>query len=287
MTDQAAENEQRWDTRLAVNALSSRSWTLGQDLECYERLGVERITVFLPKLLEHGLEHGLDAAVAEITGRGLTVDGILPGTAFDLSDEGSWPRTRDAMMLALDVAGRLGASTLQTTGGSARGRAFEWAVERFGRASAPVVAAAAEAGIKVALEPTRPQFAHVGFVHTLRDGLTLAEQLGIWLIPDTAHIWWESDVAGLLAAGAPRFAAVQVADLAFDAPVLERLVPGDGVVPIGSMLAATIAAGFPGPFELEIIGGAIEREGYESSIERALAFLTALLAGSGDPGQGP
>ena len=186
------------------------------------------------------------------------------------------------MILALDVAGRLGASTLQTTGGSARGRPFEWAVGQFGRASAPVVVAAAEAGIKMALEPTRPQFAHVGFVHTLRDGLALAEQLGMWLIPDTAHIWWESDVAGL-PAGAPRFAVVQVADLAFDAPVLERLVPGDGMVPIGSMLAATLAAGFPGPFELEIIGGAIEREGYESSIERSLAYLTALLAGSWQP----
>ena len=277
-------DEHRWDPRLAVNALSSRSWTLQQDLDCYERLGIERVTVYLPKLLDHGASagHGLDEAIDQITGRGLTVDGILPGTAFDLSDEGSWSRTRDAMTLALDVARRLGATTLQTTGGSARGRAFEWAADQFGRASAPVLGAAAEAGIKVALEPTRPQFAHVGFVHTLRDGLALAEELGIWLIPDTAHIWWESDVVGLLSAGASagRFAVVQVADLAFDGPVLERLVPGDGEVPIGSMLEATLAAGFPGPFELEIIGGAIEREGYESCIERSLAYLTALLAGS-------
>jgi sugar phosphate isomerase/epimerase len=282
VTNQAADEDHRWDTRLAVNALSSRGWTLQQDLDCYEHLGIERITVTLPKLVDHGL----DDAVDQITGRGLTVDGILPGTAFDLCDEGSWSRTRDAMILAIDVAGRLGATTLQTTGGSARGRAFEWAADQFGRASAPVVGAAAEAAIKVALEPTRPQFAHVGFVHTLRDGLALAEELGIWLIPDTAHIWWESDVAGLLSAGAAaaRFAVVQVADLAFDAPVIERLVPGDGVVPIGSMLATTLAAGFPGPFELEIIGGAIEREGYGSCIERSLAFLSALLAGFGGPG---
>jgi sugar phosphate isomerase/epimerase len=282
VTDQATDDEHRWDTRLAVNALSSRNWTLQQDLDCYERLGIERITVTLPKLVDHGLNDAVD----QITGRGLTVDGILPGTAFDLCDEGSWSRTRDAMTLAIDVARRLGAATLETTGGTARGRPFEWAADQFGRASAPIVGAAAEAGIKVALEPTRPQFAHVGFVHTLRDGLALIEELGIWLIPDTAHIWWEPDVAGLLSAGAAAgsFAVVQVADLAFDAPVLERLVPGDGMVPIGSMLATTLAAGFAGPFELEIIGGGIEREGYESCIERSLAYLTALLAGSGGPG---
>jgi sugar phosphate isomerase/epimerase len=183
------------------------------------------------------------------------------------------------MTMALGVAGRLGASTLQTTGGSAGGRPYEWAVDQFVRASAPVLGAAAEAGIRVALEPTRPQFAHVGFVHTLRDGLALAGGLGIWLVPDTAHIWWEPDVAGLLAAGAPLFAAVQVADLAFGAPVLERLVPGDGAVPIASMLAMTLEAGFGGPFELEIIGSAIESEGYESAIGRSLAYLSALLAG--------
>ena len=266
----------RWDSRLAVNSLSSRNWTLRQDLDCYERLGIGRITVYLPKLLEAGVE----SAVAEISGRQLRVDGILAGRAFDLVDEGSWPRTRDAMMTAIEVAHQLGASTLQTTGGSAGGRPYEWAAERFGLALAPVAAAAAAAGIRIALEPTRPQFAHVGFVHTLRDGLALAADLGILLVPDTAHSWWEPGVNGLLAGGVDRFAVVQLADLAFGAPVLERLVPGDGAVPIGPMLAATVGAGFPGPFELEIIGSAIESEGYESAIARSLTHLTTLLAGA-------
>jgi len=279
-TEAPDEAAPRWDSRLGVNALSSRSWTLAQDLECYERLGVERISVYLPKLLNAGLDH----AVAAITGRGLKVDGILPGLAFDLGDQGSWGRTRDAMILAVEVASRLGAPTLQTTGGSARGRDFEWAAVQFAKACAPVIAVAAEAGIRVALEPTRPQFAHVGFVHTLRDGLALAEELGIWLVPDTAHTWWEPGLAGLLTRGAPHFAVMQVADLALDAPVLERLVPGDGGLPIGSMLAAAIEAGFGGPFELELIGSRIESEGYERAVERSLSWLTAVLAGDTDPG---
>jgi sugar phosphate isomerase/epimerase len=182
------------------------------------------------------------------------------------------------MLTAIEVAKLLGATTLQTTGGSGGGRPYEWAVERFGRAIAPVAAEAARADIRIALEPTRPQFAHVGFVHTLRDGLALAADLGLSLVPDTAHSWWEPGFVGLLSSGAPHFAVVQVADLAFGAPVLERLVPGDGAVPIGSMLAATVAGGFPGPFELEIIGSAIEHEGYESAIARSLTHLTSLLA---------
>jgi sugar phosphate isomerase/epimerase len=268
------EARPRWDPRLGVNALSSRDWSLRQDLDCYERLGIERISVYLPKLLDAGL----DDAVDEITGRGLRVDGILAGRAFDLLDERSWPRTHDAMLTALDVAQSLGAGILQTTGGSGGGRPYEWAFERFVRAIAPVAAEAAAVGIRIALEPTRPQFAHVGFVHTLRDGVALASDLGLSLVPDTAHSWWEPGFTGLLSSGAPHFAVLQVADLAFTGPVLERLVPGDGALPIGSMLAAAVAGGFVGPFELEIIGSAIEREGYESAIARSLNYLTSLLA---------
>jgi sugar phosphate isomerase/epimerase len=259
-----------------VNALSSRGWTLRQDLDCYERLGVERITVYLPKMLDAGL----DEAIAEIVGREFKVDGILAGTAFDLGHAASWPATQDAMTMALDVGARLGVSTLQTTGGSAGGRSFDWAIEQFARAAAPVMEAAAKAGIKVAVEPTRPQFAHVGFVHTLRDGVALAASLGVSLVPDTAHTWWEPDVVGLLTEHAHLFAVVQVADLAFDAPVLERLVPGDGALPLADLLGVTVGAGFQGPFELELIGSAIEAEGYERAIERSLAYLTTLLAAS-------
>jgi sugar phosphate isomerase/epimerase len=187
------------------------------------------------------------------------------------------------MLLALDVAQRLGASTLQTTGGSAGGRSYEWAAVQLAQALDPVITEANRAGVRVALEPTRPQFAHVGFVHTLRDGLALAAELGLWLVPDTAHIWWEPDVGDLLTTGATRFAVLQVADLAFGAPVLERLVPGAGVLPLFDLIGAALRGGFTGPFELEIIGSAIDAEGYEDAIRRSFAHLTTLLAGREPP----
>jgi sugar phosphate isomerase/epimerase len=263
-----------WDPRLCVNSLSSRRWTLQEDLDCYERLGIGRISVFLPKLLAAGIDRGVD----DIRGRGFRVDGILPGSSFDLSDERSWPRTQDALVMAVDVARRLGASTVQTPGGSARGQPYELAAERFADAVAPVAAAASQAGIRLALEPTRTQFAHIGFVHTVRDALALASQLGIWVVPDSAHSWWEPEIERLLAEGASRIAVVQVADLAFRAPVLERLVPGDGAIRLGAFLDAPIEAGFGGPFELEIIGSDVENEGYESAIRRSFTYLTRLLA---------
>ncbi|MGH9074758.1 MAG: hypothetical protein ACRDZQ_11670, partial [Acidimicrobiales bacterium] len=68
------EREQpRWDRRISVSSLSSRSWSLRQDLDLYQRLGIDRVSVSLPKLMDAGL----DRAVDEITGRGIAVDGVL------------------------------------------------------------------------------------------------------------------------------------------------------------------------------------------------------------------
>jgi sugar phosphate isomerase/epimerase len=268
-----------WHPSLSVNSLCSRSYTLAEDLDLYERLGISRVTLFFPKIEAFGVE----AAVAEVARRRLSVDGLLPGRSFDLADEASWPEVNAALGAVLAVAERLGARTLQTTGGRARGLRYEAAAERFARAVEPVAAEARRRGLHLALEPTRPQFAHLGFVHTLRDGLALATELDLMLVPDTAHEWWEPGLDEVVRAGAARFAAIQVADLGFDGPILERRVPGDGEIPIASMLSGALAAGYEGPIELEILGSVIEDEGYDSAIVRSLTHLSALLAAADGP----
>jgi len=271
-----------WDDRLSVHALSTRRWPLDRDLELYERLGVRRISLSLPKLVEAGI----DASVGRILDQGLRVDGIYPGCAFDLADPSSWDRVSDAMVTSIECGHRLGATTLQTTGGSAGGRPFEWAVDQLSTALGPVVEAGRRYGVRVALEPTRPQFAHVALVHTLRDGLTVARRLGLGLVPDTAHLWWEPGLAGQLAAGVPLFAMVQVADLDLSGPVLERVVPGDGGSTLGALVGGLVDAGYAGPFELELIGQAIEDEGYPSALLRSLRHVDGLLRAAPVPPPG-
>jgi len=238
-----------WDPRLSVHALSTRHWSLAQDLELYRRLGIHRISVSLPKLAGAGI----DAVPVEFADRGLRVDGIYPGCAFDLTDPSSWGRVRDAMVTALEWGHRLGAHTLQTTGGRAGGHPFEWAVDRLAEALGPVAEAARRSGLGIALEPT------------------------------TAHLWWEPGLAGLLAAGVSTYAMVQVADLDLSSPVLERVVPGDGDLALGARVGELLAAGYRGPFELELIGRAIEDEGYEASLLRSLRHLDGLLRAADGP----
>ncbi len=57
----------------------------------------------------------------------------------------------------------------------------------------------------------------------------------------------------------------------------QRLVPGDGDIPIGRILGELVDAGYTGSFELELIGDAIVAEGYDVAVPRAVAALDELL----------
>jgi len=58
----------------------------------------------------------------------------------------------------------------------------------------------------------------------------------------------------------------------------QRLVPGDGDIPIARILATLLDAGYDGVFELELIGDAIVEEGYDAAIPRAMRAAEELLA---------
>jgi sugar phosphate isomerase/epimerase len=50
----------------------------------------------------------------------------------------------------------------------------------------------------------------------------------------------------------------------------ERVVIGDGDIPLGRICRALAEAGYAGWWDIELLGSAIEAEGYESVVPRAL-----------------
>ena len=59
-------------------------------------------------------------------------------------------------------------------------------------------------------------------------------------------------------------ALVQVSDFAVGTlSTPNRLVPGDGDIPLARILGQVLGAGYRGCFDLELIGPAIDAEGYE------------------------
>jgi sugar phosphate isomerase/epimerase len=102
--------------------------------------------------------------------------------------------------------------------------------------------------------------------------------VGIDVLLECNACWTERALGSTIAAGIGRIRLVQVSDYRVGTHCTpDRLVPGDGDIPLGRIIGQLLAAGYSGVFDLELIGPRIEIEGYPSAIQRSVAWLSSLL----------
>ena len=261
--------------KLSFHPGATADLSLAEDLALCARLGLRRTSLSMKKMTAAGPIAG---AVQSVKNSGLAVDFVTPEfPGFMLAHPDSWPETRDSMFAAMEVAAELGAKAIFTAGGSGQGMAYELAAKAFALAIAPVLDALRKRGIRLFLEPVRPQFAYVGFIHTFRDGVALARQHRIELAFDLAHCWWEPGLEALLLEARDLIGTIQLGDLDFSQPITVRVNLGDGQLPIARLLQAAIGPSYDGAFDLELIGPAIAAEGYEAAFRRAGAYVGGML----------
>ena len=260
--------------RVSLSAISTFSWTLDQDLAFYEDTGVTAIGASLAKLEAAGLEAG----ARRLHDAGLRITNLIGIGPFVLSDPTQWERQRDRVRRALDAAEAVGAECLILTTGPAGSLSWEDAADALASALGPVLDDARARGIPFGLEHTNSLRVDVGFVHTLRDVVDLARRLDIGVCVELNACWAERRLGETFRDSVDTFRIVQVSDFAVGTlSTPNRLVPGDGDIPLGRLLGQLVAAGYPGVFDLELIGPRIDEEGYAAASRRAVERLGALL----------
>lgn len=263
--------------RACVSAISTFALALDEDLAFWERHAIRTVGVSVAKLERFGWAQGT-ALVADAVARGLRVANLIGLGPFHLADPSQWARQQDRLVNSLDTAVAVGAECMVFTTGPFAPLSWEEAADALDTALAPVLAAAHERGIPFAIEHTNSLRVDVGFVHTLRDAIDLARRLDTGVCMELNACWAERELAETIRAGADRIRLVQVSD--FKVGTLassQRLVPGDGDIPIARILGDVLAAGYAGVFDLELIGTAITEEGYDAAVPRAVDALGALL----------
>src|SRR3546814_9039718 len=104
----------------------------------------------------------------------------------------------------------------------------------------------------------------------LRYTVTLAERAGLGVCIDLFCCWSEAGLRATIERAIPRCGIVQVSDYVYgDRAMPCRAVPGDGAIPIRTMLEWMLGAGYEGAFDLELLGPRIEREGRVAAVARA------------------
>jgi sugar phosphate isomerase/epimerase len=258
--------------QLSVSAVCSYRQSLDEDLALWERLGVRRIGLTLAKLEAADIENG----ARRVADAGLDVTNLI---AFGpkLTDSSSWPGHVDRLLGAVDAARTMHADLLVLTTGPAGQLTWEDAADRLAAFIAPIQAA----NYPVIIEHTNSLRTDVSFVHTLRDTIDLARRLYVGVLCEINACWAERGLAATIRDGMDVIKLVQVSDFVIgtrDTP--NRVVPGDGDIPLRRILSDLITAGYDGVFDLELIGPRIEEEGYERAIRRAVDMTTTLLSSS-------
>jgi len=263
--------------RACVSAISTFELALDEDLAFWERHDIGTVGVSVAKLERFGWAEGTEL-VADAVERGLRVANLIGLGPFHLADPSQWAKQQARLVHSLDTAAAVGAECIVFTTGPFAPLSWEAAADALETALEPVLAAARERGIPFAIEHTNSLRVDVGFVHTLRDAIDLARRLDTGVCMELNACWAERALADTIRAGIDRIRLVQVSDFKVGTIASsQRLVPGDGDVPIARILADLLAAGYEGVFDLELIGAAITAEGYDTAVPRAVDALGLLL----------
>ena len=240
--------------RVCVSGISTWNQSVGDDLALYEELGIHTIGASLRKL-------AADEDVDRLAGSGLTVANVIGVGHSGLTH-------------ALDVAHRLSAPAVVFTTGPAGGLEWDEAADQLTAALLRVP----REPVRLCLEHTNSLRVDVSFVHTLRDAIDVARRLDIDVCMEINACWAERGLADTIQNGIDAITIVQLSDYEIGTKSTpNRLVPGDGDIPMERIIGQVLAAGYQGPFDLEMIGPRIDDEGYASSSKRAVEYVGDLL----------
>ena len=256
--------------RISVSAICTFDWTMAEDLDFWASAGITNVGVSVAKLERAGW----DEAVSRTAAAGLRVTNLIGLGPFHLADPQRWEAQRSRLDRAVAAAVTLGAECLVFTTGPATPLDWDEAAAALTEALGPVLVEARARGVRFAIEHTNSLRVDVGFVHTLADVIDLARGLDVGVCMEINACWAERNLAVTVRDGVEVIRLVQVSDFAVGTlSTPNRLVPGDGDIPMERILATVLEAGYEGCFDLELIGPAIKDEGYASSVNRSIDWL--------------
>jgi sugar phosphate isomerase/epimerase len=247
--------------QFGISEFTTWPWSFEQDVERYAELGVDTIEVCEFKLDEKRI----DEQLALIGQHGLSISSVQPSTRT-LFPSQSMPEPKD-----IDARMALFRRTITRIGDLATGVPFvtntgippdgniqevlDTAVPQY-RALAEF---AAEHGAKVALEPLNAAIMNIeSAIWTVQQALRLVEAVdrpnfGICL--DVWNTWQNAGIIQAIEECGDRNFLVQLSDWRTPRSFQDRLIVGQGEIPLPPLLRAIHDSGYSGPYVVEIFSG--------------------------------
>jgi sugar phosphate isomerase/epimerase len=262
--------------RFSLSQVTTLGWSLEQDLEAYVAAGVPALGVSLYKLRTTGVTRG----VRLIRDCGLPVSCVTSSGPIPLGDAAGAARALAEVREHLAVAAELGAACLMLLPGAAPGLPWEEAARRARDHVEALRADARRLGVRLGLEPVSQLRMDLCFLNTFHDALDFADGIGapeVGVVLELNNAWIERHLDADIRTRTRRIAVVQVSD--FKVGTLrasERVMIGDGDIPLRRLVGALADAGYDGWYDLEMLGPAIDAAGYAQVVPQAMARFRGL-----------
>lgn len=262
--------------RLSVSEITTRDWDFAADARGYHAAGIDGIGVWRSKLEPYGVERGV-ALLRELGLPAANLIGMLnligEGPALEQG-------ALDDAHRALDQAAALGAEAVVVVPGRLHGRTPEHATALTVEALRRLAPEAAARQVRLAVEPIHPGF--MDFLNSLAAATRVVREVdhpAVGILFDAWHLWQEPDLEARIAAAGEHIVAVHVSD--WREPPRghnDRLLPGDGAIPLDRILPALEAAGYRGFYDVEIFSEDLWRSDYAALLARCRAWFDRFWA---------
>jgi sugar phosphate isomerase/epimerase len=250
----------------SVSQYTTYPLTFEQDIELYRKLGVDGIEVCEEKLSSDPAE--AREQLKMLAESGLKVTSVQPSVLslfpHNMDTETSPQTPEDRMKRyrqTIDLFSECFPDqniALVTGGGKAPDFNFRLAHQTAREFYPPLADYAAQRGVRLVFEPLSPILMNAfTFITTLDEAVKLVEDVGrenFGLAVDVWHIWRERGVAERLAQLGEMIFGVHVCDWPAGEPrgFSDRLLPGDGIIDLPTILGAIDRGGYDEAYCLEI-----------------------------------
>ena len=133
---------------------------------------------------------------------------------------------------------------------------------------------AADYGVPLALEPLNALIVNIETaVWTLQQALQIVDAVGqpnFGICLDCWNVWQNADLNEAIRAAGDRIFTVQISDWRTPRAFSDRLVPGQGEIPLPSFLQAVRETGFNGAYSVEIFSHDVPDALWDADLEQVI-----------------
>jgi sugar phosphate isomerase/epimerase len=261
--------------RLCIHSITNKPWSIDTLIEKYTRSGVPALTVWEDAIKEPGAKRAGD----QLTRSGLEVVSYCRGGFFPDPDAAKREVNIDKNKRMIEEAAVLAAPLLVLVCGADPGQSLQHSRDQITSGIEAVLPFAADAGVKLAIEPLHPMYADTrSAINTLSHANDLAEYFDsdwVGVAIDVYHVWWDPKLEEQIQRCGKNgnILAFHISDwrVPTEDLLLDREIMGRGCIPIGEISRWVDEAGFDGFREVEIFSDRYWNEDQDSHLRNIIA----------------